>query len=93
MYVPANRRQVIAAYRDELVTHVVRAVDGMSSAEAVEFLWNRGLLDRRGVEAEVAREEMERLTREGMPRCRAMEEIAERLCCSYEKIRGFIYSK
>ena len=52
-----------------------------------------GLLDRRGVEAEVAREEMERLTREGMPRCRAMEEIAERLCCSYEKIRGFIYSK
>ena len=83
----------MAAYRDELVTHVVRAVDGMSSAEAVEFLWNRGRLDRRGVEAEVAREEMERLTREGMPRCRAMEEIAERLCCSYEKIRGFIYSK
>ena len=23
----------------------------------------------------------------------SMEEIAERLCCSYEKIRGFIYSK
>lgn len=80
-------------YTERLLSHLTAAVDGMSAAETVEFLWQRGMINRRGVEADVAREEMERLTREGMPRCRAMEEIAERLCCSYEKVRAFIYAR
>lgn len=73
---------------------IVAAMKSMTGAEAAEYLMAHGLIDRRAAEREYVRERMQRLTvGEGMPRCRAMEEIADEICCSYEKVRGIIYSR
>ena len=77
----------------ELLRPIIAASESMTGAEAAEYIISRGLIDRRAVEREYVRTRMRRLTVEGMPRCRAMEEIADEICCSYEKVRGIIYSK
>ncbi len=65
----------------------------MSPQQMIEQLLNLGLLDYREVERLVARREVERLYTAGMGRCDAIALVADRMCCSYEKIRAFIYQK
>lgn len=79
-------------YRD-LLQPITSAVEHMTGGDTIVYLCDCGLLDRRAVEREYARTEIIRLTRSGEGRCRAMETIADDLCCSYEKVRGIIYSK
>ena len=55
-------------------------------------LYSEGFLDRRALEALYARSEVNRLVKEGQGRCRAMDEVADRLCCSYEKVRAMVYN-
>lgn len=68
-------------------------LQGLSAPKTLAHLLDRGLLDRRACEAEAIRAETERLVRQGMPRCEAMELAAERFCCSYGKVRGIVYKR
>lgn len=80
----------------ELLEHVLTKLfphrDYASALKIADNLDNEGLIDRRALERLFARFETERLARCGMGRCRAMEEVAEQLCCSYEKVRNMVYA-
>lgn len=68
------------------------ACDRTSAEHIIEILSEKGLIDCRMAETLFARAEVERRVRNGRGRCRAMEEVASQLCCSYEKVRKIIYS-
>ena len=58
---------------------------------AVLALFESGMIDHRACERRAIRDEIERLERQGMPRCEAFEVVADRFCCSYEKARNAFY--
>lgn len=78
---------------EELLEPLWGEVADMNGAEAVAALCRMGLVSRRAAERLYARFEVERLVRGGEGRCRAVERVADRLCCSYEKVRGFVYDR
>ncbi|MBQ3260856.1 MAG: hypothetical protein IJW42_06795 [Alistipes sp.] len=86
-----SREEVMSALMSALPCDFVS--DSGASRNLVAMLLDRGLIDYREVERMVARRMVESLCAEGMGRCDAMAEAAEKMCCSYEKIRAFIYQK
>ena len=79
---------------DEMLAEAaLREVEGLPTPEAVRRLFELGLVSRRGCEQRAIRGEVERLQREGVPRCEALEAAAGKFCCSYEKARGAFYYK
>ena len=62
-------------------------------AQLLAELDKMGLIDLKAAEALYAKREVDRLVRQGRGRCRAMEDVAETLCCSYEKVRKIVYSE
>lgn len=79
---------------DELLAEaVLREVRGLTTRQAVLRLFELGLVSRRGCEQRAICDEVERLERQGMARCEAFEAAAQKLCCSYEKVRGAFYNK
>lgn len=60
--------------------------------QTLRRMFELGLMDIRGCERLAARAEIERLGREGVPRCEAMHAVAAAFCCSYEKVRGIYYN-
>lgn len=83
--------------KEEIVAELERAFlseqRNLTPRQTIATLLDKGLLNQREVERVVACRSVERLCAAGMGRCFAMAEVAERLCCSYEKIRAFIYQK
>lgn len=71
---------------------VRRTIEGLSAEEAVARLVDEGLLSHRGCEQLAIREAMRRLEEDGMRRCEAMHVVADRFCCSYEKVRTLFYN-
>lgn len=65
----------------------------MSARQVMQHLYCHELLDKQKVEQYVARREVEKLCRTGMGRCAAMARTAEKLNCSYAKIRALVYQK
>lgn len=74
-----------------LVELLVGELRGKELPEAIGHLLREGLLYRAGCERLLLRREVERLGREGVPRCEAFEAAALRCCCSYEKARNAFY--
>lgn len=74
-----------------LVRTILDAIGDMGCREAAAWLVAHGLIDRRACERLCVRAEVERLARAGIPRCEAFHITAEKLCCSYEKVRGLFY--
>ena len=70
-----------------------RVVDRLTARQAVLRLFELGLVSRRGCEQRAICDEVERLELQGMARCEAFEAAAQKLCCSYEKVRGAFYNK
>lgn len=68
-------------------------VGGHTPAEVIHELLRRGLIDLRALERIAIRSAVEELQRTGMRRVEAMEVVAERHCCSYEKVRAVCYMK
>ena len=78
---------------DELLAEaVLREVRGLTTRQAVLRLFELGLISRRGCERRAIRDEVQRLEREGVPRCEALEAAAGKYCCSYEKARNAFYT-
>ena len=79
---------------DEILAETaLREVRGLTARQAVLRLFELGLVSRRGCEQRAICDEVERLERQGMARCEAFEAAAQKLCCSYEKVRGAFYNK
>lgn len=74
-----------------LAQTLLEAIRGMGRREAARHLVQQGLIDRRACERLCVRSEVERLASEGIPRCEAFHITADKLCCSYEKVRGLFY--
>lgn len=72
---------------------LLREIDGLDAARAVERLFRLGMVDMRACERRLICERLDALEREGMPRCEAMHMAARELCCSYEKVRSAFYDK
>ena len=56
-------------------------------------MWRQGLLNRIALERLYINNEVARRVRGGEGKIRAIEQIANELGCSYEKVRGVVYSK
>lgn len=76
---------------EELLESLLPSIGELSGPETLRMLSERGLIDRRAAERVYVREEYCRMVRGGMLRSRATEEIADRLCCSFEKVRAIVY--
>ena len=78
---------------EELLQAVLPHDTAVGGAETIRQLIALGLINRRAAESHYARHEVERLVRKGRGRCRAMDDVAEKLCCSYEKVRQMVYNE
>lgn len=78
---------------EQLLRPLTASAGELNGRQMLKLMLDEGLVDRRAAEALYARAEVERMMRNGTARCRAMEYVAEELCCSYEKVRAIIYAR
>ncbi|WP_298032327.1 hypothetical protein [uncultured Alistipes sp.] len=71
---------------------LLRELRGLKGGQAVERLFELGLVNLRTCEQRAVRGEIERLAGQGIPRCEAMHITADKFCCSYEKVRSYYYN-
>ena len=83
---------MMTRHEKQLAEVLMQELGGRRGRQAVERLFELGLVNMRACEQRAVRREIERLADEGIPRCEAMHATAERFCCSYEKIRGYYYN-
>ena len=79
-------------HKKRLAAILLREIGGLEGEQAVERLFELGLVSRRGCEQRAIRDEIGRLEKEGMSRCEAFEVTAGKFCCSYEKVRNAFYN-
>lgn len=72
---------------------MVEDLESPSPQQILECLHKNGVLNYRAIERYAIRQEVEKLYGKGMGRCDAMVAVAEKLGCSYEKVRALIYQK
>lgn len=77
---------------EKLAEVLIREVRGLPLRQALLKLLDCGFIDARACERQAIRDEVERLQRQGMPRCEAFEVAATTFCCSYEKARNAFYN-
>lgn len=85
-------RRMTTRHKKRLAAILLREIGGLEGEQAVERLFELGLVNLRVCEQRAVRGEIERLGAEGVPRCEAMHATAELFCCSYEKIRSYYYN-
>lgn len=77
----------------KLLTSLLSSVPSGNLHDAVNAMWQRGLLNRVAIERLYIQNEVNRRVRGGEAKMRAIEQISSELGCSYEKVRGVVYSK
>lgn len=77
----------------KLQTLLFDQLNRKSTSEVVEYIWKSGLVNRKAVEKLYIANEVARRVRAGEGKCRAIEQVADEMCYSYEKVRGVIYAK
>lgn len=63
----------------------------MPTDDALERLWNEGLIDMLAIERRAIARAVRRYVRKGELKYRAMERAAFEFDCSYEKVRRIVY--
>ena len=76
-----------------MLTSLLSSVPSGNLHDAVNAMWQRGLLNRVAIERLYIQNEVNRRVRGGEAKMRAIEQISSELECSYEKVRGVVYSK
>lgn len=79
-------------HENRLAGVLLRELGRLKGEQAVERLFELGLVNLRACEQRAVRAEVDRLAAEGVPRCEAMHATAEQFCCSYEKVRSYYYN-
>ena len=77
----------------KLLTSLLSSVPSGNLHDAVNAMWQRGLLNRVAIERLYIQNEVNRRVRGGEAKMRAIEQLSSELGCSYEKVRGAVYSK
>jgi hypothetical protein len=77
----------------KLLTSLLSSVPSSNLHDAVNAMWQRGLLNRVAIERLYIQNEVNRRVRGGEAKMRAIEQLSSELGCSYEKVRGAVYSK
>ena len=82
-------------YRNDrkLMTLLLDSVRGMSTKEAVEQLWQMGVIAKTTLEAIYISNEVDRRVRAGEKKTLAIEQLSNEMSCSYEKVRSIVYGK
>ena len=76
-----------------IVSALADEISSSSKISTLEYLHQHQLLDYRAIERRMIRREVDRLYESGMGRCDAMVLVADKMGCSYEKVRALIYQK
>ncbi len=79
--------------RQKLLGSLLGKIGGKSIGVAIEYMWNGGLLNQKALEQLYIKQEVERRVRVGESKVRAIEQLAQELGCSYEKVRAVVYKK
>lgn len=75
------------------MTVLLDNVRGKSAKEAVEQLWNMGVIAKTQLEAIYISNEVNRRVRAGEKKTYAIEQLSNEMSCSYEKVRSIVYGK
>lgn len=77
----------------KLIISLLRKVQHQPLGEAIEQMWECGLLDRRALERLYIEGEVHRRVRAGECKTKAMSQLSAELGCSFEKVRAAVYNK
>ena len=77
----------------KLLTSLFNNIESKSTIEAMEYMWQQGLLNRSAVERLYISNEVARRVRAGEAKCSAIRQLSAELNCSYEKARYAAYYK
>lgn len=77
----------------KLIRSLLDKVYNKSLSEAVDIMWQQGLLNRVALERLYINNEVQRRVRAGEVKVRAIEQLSQEMSCSYEKIRAAVYNK
>jgi hypothetical protein len=77
----------------KFLTLLFKKLQRQCSEKALLQMWNEGLLNLKAIEKLYVCHEIERRVRDGEHKTKAMEQLADELSCSYEKIRAIVYGK
>lgn len=78
--------------RRRLFTPLVMELRSKPTDVALEWLWSEGIIDVAALESRAIRRAVEHRYRKGERKTRAMDAVAHRFGCSYEKVRKIVYS-
>ena len=79
--------------RQKLLNSLLSRIGHKSIGGAIEQMWNENLLNLKNLERLYIGREVEHRVRAGESKVRAIEQLAQELGCSYEKIRSVVYKK
>ena len=77
----------------KLFISLLHRVEQKSPREAVEYMWQSGLVNRKAIERIYINSEVSRRVRLGESKCKAIEQVSKEMECSFEKVRAAVYSK
>lgn len=77
----------------KLLISLLGKVQNKSLSEAVDIMWQQGLLNRTALERLYISNEVQRRVRAGEVKGRAIEQLSKEMSCSYEKVRFAVYNK
>lgn len=77
----------------KLLISLLDRVQNKSLFEAVEAMWQLGLLNRVALERLYINNEVQRRVRAGEIKVRAIDQLSKEMNCSYEKVRAAVYNK
>ena len=77
----------------KLLTSLLSSLPRGNLHDAVNAMWQQGLLNRVAVERLYINNEVNHRVRCGEGKMRAIEQLSKELGCSYETVRGAVYSK
>ena len=77
----------------KLLISLYNKIGRSNLTDAIEQMWNEGLLDKRALERLYIGTEIGRRVRAGEVKTQAIEQLSRELNCYYEKIRAAVYHK
>ncbi len=83
----------MSAHEEKMLLMLLDKVRNKRLSEAVEMLWNEGLISPTALERLYINTEVERCVRAGKAKVQAIQQVAEKIPCSFEKARAAVYNK
>lgn len=79
--------------REEIAQSLLKECRGLSTLHTIEHLLAQELLSPTRCRAHIARQRVQSLTRDGVPKVEAIELVAQQMGASVATIRNYVYYK